>query len=287
MKMTTVILSGMLFWLLAPTLPAQQDTKPDGVLEGPGLGQLGKVAQIEVPAGFVFLDAPATRAMIKQRGDRVSGEETGFLQSTNGDWAAYFEFSAIGYVKDDDKDQLDAAKLLDSYRKGTAEGNKDRDAAGRPPIEIVGWDQEPKYDPATQNLTWCLRATSAGQAFVNFNTRLLGRKGVMKVVLVCDPQDLGRALPAFHGVLASHKFQTGESYAEYKAGDTVAKYGLGALVLGGAAVGAAKLGLLGPVILFFKKAWKVVIVVVVVAIGVFRKLLSGLFGKKESFRRDN
>jgi uncharacterized membrane-anchored protein len=176
---------------------------------------------------------------------------------------------------------LDAGKLLESYRRGTAEGNKERAAAGRPPIEIIGWDQEPHYDSATHNLTWCLRARSAGEEFVNFNTRLLGRKGVMKVVLACAPNELATIKPEFGRLLATHKFATGESYAEYRPGDKIAKYGLGALVLGGAAVGAAKLGLLGPVILFFKKAWKLVIVALVAVAAMFKKFFNRLLGRRD------
>ena len=287
MKKTNSILTGMLGCLLvASQLTAQDAETPAGVLKGPGLGKLGSVAQIEVPVGFVFLDGPTARAMKKKNGDPVSGEELGFLATTNRDWAVFFDFQEIGYVKDDDTNNLNAVKLLESYRQGTAEGNKQREASGRPPIEIIGWDQEPKYDPETHNLTWCLRARSAGEQFVNFNTRLLGRKGVMKVVLACSPEDLPNVLPEFKGLLTKHKFLTGESYAEYRPGDKIAKYGLGALVLGGAAVGAAKLGLLTPVLLFFKKAWKLVVVALVAIIASFKKMLGGLFGKKDGFRRD-
>ncbi len=285
LKRTNSVLLGMLGALiLAVTLPAQDSAKPDGILEGPGVGKLGNVAQIEVPAGFIFLDGKTTRAMMKQRGDPVSGEELGLLRNTNGEWAVYFEFSDIGYVKDDDKDKLDAAKMLESYRKGTAEGNKQREAADRPPIEIVGWDQEPKYDPATHNLTWCLRATSAGREFVNYNTRLLGRKGVMKVVLACAPEDLPKIKSEFNELLAKHKFLSGESYAEYRPGDKIAKYGLAALVLGGAAVGAAKLGLLGWLLPFVKKLWILIVAALVGVANFFKKLFGKVTGRKNDDR---
>ena len=58
----------------------------------------------------------------------------------------------------------------------------------------------------------------------------------------------------------------------------MAKYGLAALVVGGAAVGAAKLGLLGPLILFFKKAWKLVVVAVVALAASVKKIFARLFG---------
>jgi len=255
--------------------------KTTHVLHGPAIAHLSDIAQIQVPAGYVFLDGKQTRAMLEAAGEPVSGNAVGFLSSTNEEWAVYFDYSDIGYVKDDEKDKLDAAKLLKAIQAGNDEGNKERARNGNPPLIIVGWEQEPKYDEKTHNLTWAIRATSEGKPVLNFNTRLLGRKGVMEVVLVCDPANLQTILPTFNGLLTDYKFNTGESYAEYKPGDKIAKYGLGALVLGGAAVGAAKLGLLGPVILFFKKAWKLVIVALVAVLGFFKKLLNKITGNRE------
>ncbi len=261
---------------------AQSAPPGSGALAGPGKATLGDVSELMVARGFSFLDGDQTRAMLRRAGDPVSGQELGFLRPDTGGWAVYFEFDDIGYIKDAEKEKLDADKLLDSFKQGTAAANEDRVAAGFPPIEIIGWDKEPVYDAATQNLEWCLRARSDGQEFVNYNTRLLGRKGVMEVVLVVDPKDLNKVMPEFREVIAQHQFQTGQSYAEYKPGDKIAKYGLGALILGGAAVGAAKLGLLGSVLLFFKKAWKLFIIGLVAFAGAAKSLLSKIFGGRSS-----
>ncbi len=229
----------------------------------------------------MFYGLEESLKMMEAEGEPSSGNEVGFLRPTNGGWAVYFEYDDVGYVKDDEKNKLDAAKLLAAIKAGNDEGNKERKRNGNPPLIIVGWEQEPKYDEKTHNLTWAIRATSEGQPILNYNTRLLGRKGVMEVVLVCDPENLNTILPTFSSVLGDYKFNAGGSYAEYKPGDKVAKYGLGALVLGGAAVGAAKLGLLGPVILFFKKAWKLVIIAFVAVIGFFKKILNKITGNRE------
>lgn len=249
------------------------------VLKGPATAQLGDVAELQVPEGFMFLNGDQTRAMLQSAGDPVSGNELGFLRPASGGWAVYFEFDDIGYIKDAEKEKLDAAKLLNNFREGTAAANKERAKAGSPSIEIIGWDKEPVYDPATQNLEWCLRARSDGHEFVNYNTRLLGRTGVMEVVLVVDPDNLDATLTEFRSVVAGHKFQTGQSYAEYRPGDKIAKYGLGALVLGGAAVGAAKLGLFASLALFLKKAWKLVIIGLIAFASFFRKIFGKITGR--------
>lgn len=270
--------------LLTTSLYAQEEKRqrPRG-LEGPTTAQLGGVAEILVPVGHVFFDGNATREMMEASGEPVGGNEVGFLSPTNRGWAVYFQYDDTGYVKDDDKDKLDADKLLESIKKGNDEGNKFRKKNGNPTLEIVGWDQKPAYDERTHNLTWAIRATCQGEDIVNYNTRLLGRKGVMEVILVCDSADLKRNLPEFETLLAGYKFSTGETYAEYKEGDKLAQYGLGALVLGGAAVGAAKLGLFAWLAVFLKKGFKFVILGVIAIIAFGKKVLNSFSNKN----RDN
>jgi uncharacterized membrane-anchored protein len=100
----------------------------------------------------------------------------------------------------------------------------------------------------------------------------------MEVVLICEPAQLPETLPKFRSLLAGYAYQSGQSYAEYRPGDKIAKYGLGALVVGGAAVGAAKLGLFAWVAILFKKAWKLVVLLFAAIAGFFKKL----FGRKST-----
>jgi uncharacterized membrane-anchored protein len=251
------------------------------ILRGPAKAQLEGIAQIEVPSGYAFLDGKSTRTLMKASGEPVSGHELGFLRPTNAHWSVLFEFSDVGYVKDDEKDKLDADKLLASIKRGTAAANKERVAAGNPPLEIVGWEVPPKYDATTHNLEWAIRATSDDRPILNYNTRLLGRKGVMEVVLIVDPESLPATLPTFRELMAGYAFQTGSTYAEYRAGDKVAKYGLAALVVGGAAVGAAKLGLFTGLLVFFKKGWKLVILGLAAVATFFKKLFAKVFGRRD------
>lgn len=271
---------------LAAFSAVAQSTNPSrfDVLHGPATARLGAAAQIEVPMGYTFLDGKTTRALMKASGEPTSGRELGLLMPTNEHWSVIFEFNDIGYVKDDDKDQLDADKLLQAIKAGTEAANKERQRLGNAPLLIVGWEQPPRYDDTTHNLEWAIRATSEGEAILNYNTRLLGRKGVMEAVLIVAPDKLPATLPKFRQLLADYRFQSGESYAEYREGDKLAKYGLAALVVGGAAVGAAKLGLLASLGVFLKKAWKLVIIVIIAAATIFKKIFAGWFGRKDQPR---
>jgi uncharacterized membrane-anchored protein len=253
-----------------------------GVVEGPTRVNLKDIGQIEVPPGYIFMDGKTLQALMKKAGEPTSGAEMGLLRPTNHSWSVIFEFSADGYVKDDEKNNLDADKILASIKRANAEANKERVKNGNAPLEVVGWEQPPKYDETTHNLEWCIRGTSEDHAILNYNTRLLGRRGVMEVVLIVDPEKLAETMPEFRNTLANYSFQTGQTYAEYRPGDKVAKYGLAALVLGGATVGAVKLGLFTSLILLFKKAFKLVIVAVVAIIASIKKLFAKIFGRRQT-----
>jgi uncharacterized membrane-anchored protein len=243
--------------------------------KGPAKAQVGSVAALDVPAGYVFTDGAGARAMLEAMGNLTSGEELGFLAPTSFVWFATFRFSDEGYVKDDEKDKLNADKLLKSIKAGTEAANKERKSRGWPTIHVVGWEQPPAYDPETHNLGWAIRAESEGEPVVNFNTRLLGRKGIMSVNLVVEPDKLPATLPEFKGLLTSYDYNSGQRYAEYRSGDKVAAYGLTALVVGGAAAGAAKLGLFAWLAAFLKKGWKLVVIGVVAIGGFLKRIVLG------------
>jgi uncharacterized membrane-anchored protein len=200
----------------------------------------------------------------------TSGAELGFLASRTSDWFLVFEFDEVGYIKDDEKNSLDAEAMLESITEGNEAGNKVRAERGWAELKIIGWQQVPRYNPSTNNLEWAIRGESEGKPVVNWNTRLLGRKGVMKVTLVTAPEMLAETLPYFNELVAGFNYTEGNRYAEYRQGDKVAKYGLTALVVGGATAVAAKTGLL-------KYIWKF-LVVGVLAAGAF---LKKLFGRKK------
>ena len=166
-------------------------------VRGPATATMKDIAQIEVPADFKFTDGKGTKTLMELMGNITSDMEVGFLAPTSMVWFVVFEFDPVGYVKDTDKDKLDADKMLDAIRRGTEEANKERAKMGVPPMHIVGWEQPPHYNPETHNLEWAIRGESEGEPVLNYNTRLLGRKGVMHVTLVGEPKEMSAALPGW------------------------------------------------------------------------------------------
>jgi len=244
-------------------------------IKGPARADLKSLAEIQVPEGFVFTGAKETRQLLEAMGNPTSGSELGFLAPTSLAWFVVFEFSDVGYVKDDDKDKLNADKLLKSIKAGTEQANQFQENMGAAPLHITGWEIPPHYNEQTHNLEWAIRAESEGHPVINYNTRLLGRKGVMEVNLVIDPEKLNTAMPAYQTVLKDYSYKAGERYAEYHQGDKLAKYGLAALITGGAAAVAVKTGLFASLIVLFKKGWKLVVLAVAAVVAWFKRLITG------------
>lgn len=233
----------MLGVLLATAPGAAADALPDAnrnveslarwVL-GPGTGSLGAMAQVVVPSGYRFAGAEDTRKLMQAYQNPVSGKELGLLGPSDLDWFVVFEFDDVGFVKDDDRNSLNTANLLQAIRSGTNDANKERTKRGWPTMEIERWEQPPFYDPETHNLTWAIRAKTGDSTIINYNTRVLGRKGVMRVTLVADPEDLEVATREFKNCMKQFEFLAGNRYTEFVNGDKLARYGLSSLVSGGA-----------------------------------------------------
>jgi uncharacterized membrane-anchored protein len=239
--------------------------------KGPVVGELGATAQVKVPAGYVFAGGNDTRTIMETMQNPTSGKELGFLAPAAEDWFAVFEYDAVGYVKDDEKGSLDADALLESIRAGTEASNQERVRRGWPKLNVIGWETPPRYNEETHNLEWAVRAESEGQPVVNYNTRMLGRGGVMEVTLVTDPALLAEVLPKFKTMLAGFDFAEGQKYAQFRSGDKMAAYGLTGLIVGGGTAALVKSGA-------FKWIWKA-LVAAAVGIGA---LFKRIFGREKT-----
>jgi uncharacterized membrane-anchored protein len=238
-------------------------------------GQLGSVALVSVPEGFAFVGKDGVKQFMEATENPVSGSELGAILKTTGNesWFVVFSFSNIGYVKDDEKDKLDANAILTSIREGTEESNNERRERGWPTVEVTGWQRAPFYDTATNNLTWATNARSNNDTGVNYSVRLLGRYGVMNVDLVVSPQTLPAAVAEFNGLLQNFTFRSGNRYAEFRSGDKVATYGLTALIAGGVGAAAMKSGLL-------PKIWKGLVLGLIALAGAIKRFFASLTGRK-------
>ena len=247
---------------------------------GPTVGDLGGVAQIKIPQGYAFAGKAGAQAVLQMTQNIPNGEEVGVLipTSESSTWFMMFRYEETGYVKDDEKDSLDADGMLKNIKEGTEEANQQRRSKGWPAFHVVGWEHTPYYDPLTHNLTWAIRGKGddpqdAGS--VNHSIRLLGRQGVIKVNLVADPGQYASTISEFNTLISGFSYVQGSRYSDFRAGDKVAKYGLAALIAGGTGAVLLKTGLLA-------KFWKLIVVGIAALIGFLKKIFGSIFGSKET-----
>lgn len=226
-----------------------------------GQGNIAGKASIAIPEGFAFLDPADTSTLLQAMGNPPSSDRY-LIAPKSLDWFVVFSFDETGYVKDDEK--IDAAELLKSMQADDKESNKERQRLGLEAVYTEGWEVPPHYDESTRRLEWGLRLRDeSGQRNVNYTSRILGRTGVMSATLVSDVDTLGQDTQEFKKLLTGFQYNSGLSYAEFKNGDKLAAFSLGALVLGGAAAVATKKGLWGVIGGFLAAGWKFIAAAVV------------------------
>lgn len=250
-----------------------------------GVGKIGTIAQITIPQGYRFTDGKGASQMLEFYGNPPSDSYLGMLATENfQEHSIIFEFDDVGYVKDDEKNDLKADELLASMQKAQEAGNKQRKEMGLDELEITGWAVPPRFNDQTKNLEWALKLKSkdTGKVTINHNTRILGRNGVMEVTLLCSPEELEPLLPGYQTILSGFSYVEGQRYAEFREGDKVAKYGLTALIAGTGAFAAAKMGLFAKLGAAFAKLGKAAILIVIGVLAAIKKFFGKLFGARQT-----
>jgi len=248
-----------------------------------GVGKIGPQAEIDIPEGFIYFPAKGAQTLLKDWGNLTDGSELGLLLNEEKGWSVLFEFENVGYVKDDEKDSLDAAKMMKQMHDAEPTLNEARKEAGLPGQHTIGFVMEPKYNETTNNLEWAINFRVEGDPaeYVNYNTKLLGRKGVMTATLMVDPTEMDAVLPDYQKTLTGYRFASGQTYAEYREGDKLATYGLAGLIVGGAGFAAAKAGLLGKLGALIAKGGKAIIIGIVAVGALIWKVVGKLFGRRD------
>lgn len=291
-------LSAILLVLLALVASPFAQNQPDQVAQREKMQKLadglnyqkgeitlkGGLAKIRVPEEFRYLDSKdADTVLSRLWGNPPDSRTLGLLvpakisPASPEAWAVIITYDEDGYVKDDDAETMDYDKLIKQMREGTSEANKEREKAGYPGIELVGWATPPRYDKGTHKMYWAKELKFGGndENTLNYNIRMLGRRGVLVLNVVAGMSQLRDIEAVAPAVLAMVDFQEGHRYTDFNAStDKVATYGLAALVAGGL---AAKAGFFKGLLVALLAAKKVVIVAVIALAAWAKKV----FGKKE------
>ncbi|KOP78729.1 hypothetical protein AMS59_11140 [Lysinibacillus sp. FJAT-14745] len=249
--------------IMACAVPAYAEEKLNWIEGGQKVDVGSNLAELQLGSDFIFLDAENTKKYIKQSGMEPNGEEIGvvFPKDEKQSWAVYFEYTESGHIKDDEKKDIDADALLESYKEGTEEKNKDLSPENQ--LFVDKWDVAPFYDNSLHSLSWSLLAhDNQNNGVINYNVRLLSREGYISAILVSDPENLKKDRIVFNNkILKQFNLKQGQRYEDFdKKTDKVAEFGLTGLILGGAGLAVAKkAGLLAVLIPLLKKFWIVLL----------------------------
>jgi uncharacterized membrane-anchored protein len=243
------------------------------------------VAKIKIPNGFKYLNPEqAEKVLVDLWGNPKSDNITlGLIlpenlgvMSRNG-YVFNIQYDEIGFVKDDDADDIDYDDLLTQLKKDTEEENKIRTKEGYEQIAIIGWAAKPFYDKDRKILHWAkeIKFGNSSVNTLNYNVRVLGRKGVLILNAIATKAELPLVQKDINKVLNIVEFNEGYQYKDFDSSvDEVAAWTIGGLVAGKV---LAKVGLFAV----FAKFGKLIILGFLGLFGAFKNKIKNLFSKKK------
>jgi uncharacterized membrane-anchored protein len=248
-----------------------------------------RTGQIELPSGVAslslgdgdrYLDPKETSKLLVLWGNPPDQSTEGAIVPAGSDpleaggWAVILTYTDDGHVSDEDAAEIDYDELLKQMQSSTADANAAREQQGYGSVELVGWATPPSYDSSAKKLLWAktLRFGLDEPLVLNYDVRVLGRKGVLSMNAVASMEQLADVQRGMEQLLPRANFNAGQRYADFdESTDELAGYGIAALVAGGL---AAKTGLLAKLGVVLASAWKLIAVGVAALAAFARKLFT-------------
>lgn len=199
-------------------------------------------AILTVPDGFKYLDKKQSFYVLTELWNNPADssilgllvpENNGVLADDS--WVFTISYDEMGYVKDDDAEDIDYDDLLKEQQKEIREANPERVKQGYEPIEFIGWASTPTYDKEKKVLHWAkeLKFGDVQIHTLNYNLRILGRKGIFLLNAVANMSEMPQVKSNIDKVIGCVEFEKGHQYADYIPDvDHVAAWTIGGLVAG-------------------------------------------------------
>jgi uncharacterized membrane-anchored protein len=274
----------LLMILSSPAARTPRRSWPLSTIKRASSRWLAGLAELNVPGTFRYLGPDDAQAVLVRLWHNPPGPkplgmlvpaDTSLIDPTC--WVATVEYLEEGHVDDKDAEKIDYTSLLAQMKKDVDAADKERVEKGYPSLSLIGWAAPPRYDAQTHKLYWAKEIDfgNATEHTLNYNIRVLGRKGVLLLNIIAPMSRLDDIEKAAPDVLSMVDFNKGNQYADFDSStDKLATYGIAALVAGGV---AAKMGLFKVILVGLLAAKKFVIIGAAAVSAWFKKL----FKKKE------
>lgn len=186
-------------------------------------------------------------------------------------WVFTISFDDMGFVKDDDAEDINYDDLLEEQQQEFSANNPARIEEGYQPIDFIGWASDPFYDKDKKILHWAkeLKFGDDTQNTLNYNLRVLGRKGVFVINAIATMREFNEVESNINKVLASIEYNDGHRYGDFLPEvDNVAAWTVGGLVAGKV---LSKIGIFAILL----KSWKLIFFGILAAGGTVWKFITG------------
>ena len=199
------------------------------------------LASINIAPGFKFLDATDAKYVLEDVWGNLKGQTPlGMIlpadsKAAIADYGFIIEFEALGYVKDEDADEINYDDLLKNMKEESVKANEERKKAGIPSMFLVGWAAKPHYDKERKLLYWAkeFKVDGSEENTLNYDIRILGRKGVLVLQAVSGMSQLDSVNKNISNILGMVSFNKGSRYQDFDSKiDNVAAWTIGGLVAG-------------------------------------------------------
>ncbi|MBP6624829.1 MAG: DUF2167 domain-containing protein [Chitinophagaceae bacterium] len=196
---------------------------------------------LKVPQDYKFLDAKQSRMVLEDLWGNLKDETVlGMLfPKENGpllekSWAFVVSYDEMGFVKDDDAKDMNYDDLLKELKEDNQAANVERKKQGLQEIVMVGWAEKPYYDNDKKTLHWAREfSTDVKPNTLNYDLRILGRKGVLSMNAVATMDELEIVKNQIGLIRNSAQFTEGNNYSSFNSStDKIAAYTIGGLVAG-------------------------------------------------------
>ena len=242
--------------------------------------------KLNVPYDFRFLNAEQSQYILETLwGNLKDASVLGMIFPSNlsplsdSAWAYIVTYNEMGYVKDGDADDINYDDLLKEMQKDSEASNLERAKQGLSKFNLIGWAQKPFYDKEHKVLHWAreFKAEGADENTLNYDIRVLGRKGVLSLNAVARMSQLPEVKSNIDAVLKMAQFSEGFAYKDFDSNvDEVAAWTIGGLVAGKV---LAKVGILAGL----AKFGKLIVIGLAALGGAIWKFITGRRKKNEEY----